>query len=409
MAEAVSRLSPSPSVLALADVQARDLGPDRARGLDRARALALLEAALLFSGADAARIEAARTAGLAAIGAAERLASEEPDPYERGARVLALVHAGLSRYDALESRIDRALLEGRYNCVGSSSLFAVLAAAAGLRVRGVTLEDHAYCYLLLDERRVEVETTIAGGYDAPARKTAAPFDDVSAEGLVALALRNRATLLERGGLWAEALGLAVDARAYVGDEPTMRTLEGRVHNTVASLLKSARYSEALALALAAVEAYGRRPALVELRGSARLAWLSDALRRAAPAEALALAEAELAAGEADAAWLERAFSFAYSSLAEERRRAGDHLGAWLAASEGADRFRDSASLASLSRTARSNWVKSAHNGFAALYNAGRYAEALALVRGALAAAPEERLLLDDERAAVAALGRAESP
>ena len=221
-------------------------------------------------------------------------------------------------------------------------------------------------------------------------------------------LRNRATLAERGGQWATALGFAVDAYAYVSgtaaDESSRETLEGRVNNCVSALMESRRWADAVALADEAIAAYGQSDGFAALRKVASLAYLTDALRNAAGQEALALADEAAAAGEADAAWLDRAYAWAYGSLADERRKAGDHLGAWKTAAEGAARFPASGELARLELAARSNWVKDSHNRFAASYNAGDYAQALALIESALAVAPGEHVLVEDERVARAALG-----
>ncbi|PKL25141.1 MAG: hypothetical protein CVV47_07610 [Spirochaetae bacterium HGW-Spirochaetae-3] len=389
-------LTPSAAVLALASDPAE---PSPA---------ALLDAALLFSGAGADRTEAAMSRGLAAIAVARGLAVSAADEYERGALVLELVHSTFSRYDLLESRLDRALLEGRYNCVASSTLYAILARAAGLTVRGVILEDHAYCYLLVGGRRVDVETTSAGGY-AGATVGVGPEAETSVRGLVALALRNRATMLERSGRWFEALALAVDAYAYVRDDATMENLSGRISNCVAALLKNGRWSEAVGLAEAASASYGPSPVFERLEDTARIAAMTEALRAASPGGALAIAEASMADGSADAGWLERAFAYAYAGLAEESRKAGDQLGAWNVAAAGAARFPDSEPLASLERVAKGNWVKSVHNRFAGLYNAGRFKEALAAVRLALELSPGERMLESDAEAAEKALGSMPSP
>ncbi len=390
-AEDVYRLSPSGSVLALPAASAEPAARE------------LLAAAILFSGASAGRAEKARAAGLQAVQTAETLALETPDAYERGARVLELVYSILKRYDVLESRIDSGLLEGRYNCVGSASLYAILARAAGLAVRGVILDDHAYCYLVIDGRRIDVETTNPQGYDDTMEDhKSQPSRDASARGIMSLVLRNRATLAERSGNWAVALGLAVDAYAYDPGELTLETLSGRINNSVGALLRAGRYADSLALADVALVRYGPSPAFTELRNTAQLAVLTDALRESAPSEALILAEKVLASGQADALWVRSAFSWAYTGLAEERRKSGDHLGAWEIATTAASRFRDSKDLASLERTARANWVKAVHNRFAALYNAGQYKEALAAIQGAQQLAPEERVLKDDAKAAEAA-------
>lgn len=405
------RLSPSADVVRLSSGPA-DPG-----------AQAMLEAAILFSGADAARATLAADAGRLRIEEAVALAravradasigDAGAREYQLGSRLLALVHSHLSRYDEFESRIDRALLEGRYNCVSSATFYAILARAAGLDVSGVVLPDHAYCVLALEGRRVDVETTSARGYDDTSKRPEAGLawsvggpaggTGTTARGIIALALRNRATLAERGRQWAAALALAVDAYAYVSagghDESTLSLLVGRVNNCVSALMESGRWSDAVELADRAIAAYGPEEAFVALRKVARIVFLTDALRDAAGREALALADEAAASGEADAAWLERAYVWAYASLADERRAEGDHLGAWKVAAAGRVRFPASGELARLEDVARSNWVKDAHNRFAALYNARKYGEALDVMKSALALAPDERILLEDERVA----------
>ncbi|GAB1456697.1 hypothetical protein MASR2M48_20050 [Spirochaetota bacterium] len=364
----------------------------------------LLVASLHFSGAGEARSQAAMRVGLEAIAAAAELLETVSDPYERGARVLALVHGVIKRYDLLESRMDNALLEGRFNCVGSSSLYAILARAAGLSPKGVILSDHAYCYLSLDGRRIDVETTSAGGYDLPAgKRPSGPSSEVSIRGILALALSNRATLLERSGRWPEALALAVDAFAYAPDDLTRDRLEGRIHNAVAALIRDRRYDEAQSLAEEALSRYGPSPTIASSRDAARLASLTEALRASAPLDALAIADTVAGSGFADAEWLERAYAFAYAGIAEDRRKSGDHLGAWQILAEATMRIKGSESLLSLERVARTNWLRSEHNRFVELYNAGRYGDALDSVRRALKIAPGERLLSDDSIAAEAAL------
>jgi len=397
-AEDVYRISPTEPVLALSVASAEPSAGE------------LLSAAILFSGASAGRAQKARAAGLQAVQVAEALIAETPDAYERGARVLELVYSILKRYDVLESRIDSGLIEGRYNCVGSASLYTILARAARLAVRGVILDDHAYCYLMVDGRRVDVETTNPQGYDdAMEGRKSLPSRDASPKGVMALVLRNRATLSERSGSWSAALGLAVDAYAYDPGELTLDTLTGRVNNSIGALLRSGRYADSLALADSVIARYGQSAALAELRNTAQLAVLTDRLRTSVPSDALALAETVLASGQADSGWVQNAFSWAYTGLAEERRKAGDHLGAWEIASGAASRFSDSRDLASLERTAKANWIKAAHNRFVALYNAGHYKEALASIQAAQVLAPDEHILKDDAEAALAASIMKSSP
>lgn len=372
----------------------------------------LLDAAIAFSGASAGRAAAASTIGRQDLARARELAARTPDPYTLGGLVLELLHRRIKTYSLLESRMDYALIDARYNCVGASSLYAILATAAGLPVRGVVTPDHAYCYLTLPQRTVFVETTSPNGYDDDTTRRTNPGDDVDVRGLLALALRNRATLLERAGRWPEALGIAVDAYTFVsrgslpysrGDRQTWQTLAGRLNNAESFLLGAGRYADALALVDRAIAAWGPAPEFVSLRGQAATAALLEAVRNARPDSAVALVDQAMLSGGIDTSWIQRAYTYAYSAWADSRRQAGDHRGAWAVAAEGIARFPQSTELVALEATARTNWVRSVHNAFAALYNAGKYAEALATIEAALPLAPAERLLVDDERAARGAL------
>jgi len=377
----------------------------------------LLDAALAFSGASADRLAVATSIGLQDIARARELAAETPDAYRLGGLVLGLVHQRIKTYSLLESRMDYALIEGRYNCVGASSLYAILATAAGLPVRGVVTPDHAYCYLTLPNRNVDVETTSANGYDDTTTRRSAPGDDVDVRGLLALALRNRATLLERAGHWTYALGLAVDAYTFVskgsppyaqGDGLTWQTLEGRLNNTASSLLAGGRYAEALALVNEAIGRWGDSPELAALRTSAATAALLDAVRKARPEEAVALVDQAALSGGIDAEWIQRAYAYAYAAWADAKRAAGDHRGAWDVAADGARRFPKLAELVTLEATARNNWVRSVHNVFATLYNAGKYQQALETIEQAMAVVPDDRLLANDAAAAHRALSSGNS-
>lgn len=372
----------------------------------------LLDAAIAFSGASAERAAAAVAIGLQDIARARELAAQAPDAYALGGLVLGLVHQRIKTYSLLESRMDYALIDGRYNCVGASSLYAILATAAGLPVRGVVTPDHAYCYLTLPQRTVYVETTSPNGYDDTTTRRTNPGDDVAVRGLLALALRNRATLLERAGRWSDALGLAVDAYTFVskgstpysqGDQLTWQALAGRLNNAESFLLGGGRYTDALELIDRAMGAWGRAPQFMSLRTQAATAALLDAVRKARPETAVALVDQAVRSGGIDAEWIQRAYAYAYSAWADARRQSGDHRGAWDVAAEGVARFPQSAELASLESTARTNWIRSVHNAFAALYNAGKYKEALDTIEGALPLAPGERMLVDDARAARNAL------
>lgn len=400
---------PGVDVMMLASM-VRSLPPD-APATERARIL--LRASVLFSGAGPDRQAAAIEAGMAMVDAATATAGTPP--YERGKALLDLVYGTISTYREQESRIDYALLDGLYNCVSSSTLYAVTALAAGLEVHGVATLDHAYVVLMIGGKPVVVETTNALGYDAktrtirtasgpdgrlvpviPARDTL--LDDME---LVSLVLRNRATLDERARRWDSALTLAVDMYGWIPDSALAREhLSGRINNLVANDMNSGRYERAWKRADLAAVRYAEVPELAELRRTAGAALLTEFLRgQSSPEEAMSLVRFAGQSGLVDAAWLERAWAYAYARRVEKLHLAGDHLGAWTTATEGLAQYPKNRDLVQLAGTARTNWVYAEHNRFADLYNQGRYGDALSVVLDALRMLPAERLLLDDEKLA----------
>src|SRR6185369_8687649 len=72
----------------------------------------------------------------------------------------------LGGYEFYQSRVTRIFTEGRYNCLSSAMLFAVLARGFGLPVRAAVVPTHVF--IDLGEpggKTIEVETTSATGFD----------------------------------------------------------------------------------------------------------------------------------------------------------------------------------------------------------------------------------------------------
>lgn len=136
---------------------------------------ALLAAALTADPPEPAFDAAAEARALAAfdaaLGKAEAEAGAKSRDWERGQAVFQVLHrdvlksnpaAPFDGYAADESRIGEALRAGRYNCLSSAYLFALLAEGAGLRdVRVVFTRSHAFAEFSAEGTTVEVETTDA--------------------------------------------------------------------------------------------------------------------------------------------------------------------------------------------------------------------------------------------------------
>jgi tetratricopeptide (TPR) repeat protein len=72
----------------------------------------------------------------------------------------------LGSYSLDQARLTGIFTSGTYNCISSAMLYAILARAFGLTVRGVVLPEHAFVELGPPNGKIlEVETTSATGYD----------------------------------------------------------------------------------------------------------------------------------------------------------------------------------------------------------------------------------------------------
>ncbi|MFH2115446.1 MAG: hypothetical protein ABIJ86_13155 [Spirochaetota bacterium] len=425
-ASAEARLTPSPALVQLMVQTAVTDGLPPA-GLSAARstessdswstepsARLLLEAAILFSDPDEARATATRLAVLAAMEEAAGLADKYSTSYELGEAILALAHERFfTRYVEAESRLDAAVLDGRYNCVSSSALYLILAKAAGLDAGGVTTKDHSFCVIQAGERTIDIETTNPFGFDPGSKKDfhdsfgrvtgysyVPPSDYRSRENidgrhLMALILWNRATLLERSRQWAQAVALAVDAYAYSPDAGSQRQLEDRLYNNAGALLNEKRWREALPFLERATGLYGPSPRLEGLARQARLAILADELELMDPRSGLAAISEAWEQDYIDQKHRDELLAYAYGRLAEDEREAGGWSAAWEALRKGMAAAPQSSQLARMAETARKNWTYEVHNRFAVLYNEGNYQEALAVMEEAMAVLPGERLFMDD--------------
>ncbi len=407
---AQASLAPSADLAAL-------LGPESAENT-------LLPAAFHFSGSSPDRGAAAMLALEPALAEARALASSVEDEYARGEALLGLAHARfLKRYVELESALDAALLDGRYNCVSSSVLYLLLAKEAGLNPLGIVTTDHSFVALALrDGRLIDVETTNKHGFDPGSKKEfldsfgrttgyayVPPTDykrrsQVSDRHIVGLIALNRATLAERRGDQLAAMALAVDAYAYMADDTSRQYLGDRAHNIAATLLNAKRWEDALAFLERVKAYYGPLADLDALGMQARLALLADDVSSLGRDEALAELERAYRAGVVSPAEREEFILAIVSRAADEIRKREGWLAAWESLAEAVGDHPSISQLKALAATARSNWVADTHNRFAAHFNARRYDEALSVLKAGLAIAPDEGLFKDDERAVRSALG-----
>ncbi|HEV8376267.1 MAG TPA: transglutaminase family protein [Candidatus Polarisedimenticolia bacterium] len=86
--------------------------------------------------------------------------------YRRARKLHDLLHQRvLRRYESTADGLDSILERGEYNCLSASLLYGLLGRALGLEVQVVEIPRHVYVRFLIEQRRVEVESTARNGFD----------------------------------------------------------------------------------------------------------------------------------------------------------------------------------------------------------------------------------------------------
>jgi tetratricopeptide (TPR) repeat protein len=213
-------------------------------------------------------------------GTEELLAELPPRLEDRGEFILSFMHRRfLTQYVETQTRLDVLSGGGRFNCVSSAVLYAILARAAGLEAGGVITRDHAFISLNTGSGPVDVETTNPFGFDPGSRREfhdrfgrttgfayvpAGNYRDrgnLSILELVSVILSNRISEAELAGRFNEGPGLALDRAALLScrehsagspffTEPE-QDIQNRVMNYGAYLAGQGREEDALAWADAA--------------------------------------------------------------------------------------------------------------------------------------------------------------
>jgi tetratricopeptide (TPR) repeat protein len=201
--------------------------------------------------------------------------------------ILTFLHRDtLKAYREDATTVDGILDSGLYNCVSSAVLYALAAKSLGIETWGVRTSDHAFCSVLVDAKRIDVETTNPYGFDPGNKKEfkdsfgratgyayVAPGGygdrrDIGMRELIGLILSNRASMLERSGRFAEAVKLGADYAALCPGDETRAFLVDRINNLIANYQQRRDYAGAEEAALAAASAFPDEPKLVALAHTA---------------------------------------------------------------------------------------------------------------------------------------------
>jgi hypothetical protein len=205
-----------------------------------------------------------RLQALAAKARAQVSAASQPP----GEALLVFLHSQdgpFRRYQARQTRVDVLLDTGTFNCVSSAVVYWLMAMAIGLDVGAVGTRDHAFCTLRANGRTVDVETTIAYGYDPGRRQdfkdafgkmtgivwvppgNYSNRQDLDFRHLLGLILQNLAADAQERHDDRSPVGLAWDGAALVGLADARPLLATAYHNRAAGLNAAGDYAGAMAV------------------------------------------------------------------------------------------------------------------------------------------------------------------
>ena len=200
-----------------------------------------------------------------------------PDATEKQRAEEALVYLHekiMSQYSENQTLVDVVLETGKYNCVSSAVLYAILVQSIGIEVNGVKTVDHVFARVRADGVEYDVETTNQYGFDPGSKKDfkdsfgnvtgfsyVSPANygkrkDITKAQLIEVILHNRISYLEKGNLYAEAVGLAADAYAFTGSGDSRDILTNTITNMGAWYNSKKLYEEGIRFYESVIAEYG---------------------------------------------------------------------------------------------------------------------------------------------------------
>ncbi len=200
-------------------------------------------------------------------------------------------HAFDGGYHLPDSEINKVLSTGKFNCVSSSLIYAIVGRRLGLDVRGVEVPDHVLSIVYDGAAHVDVETTSPHGFDPGNRQAAREqfekqtgFDyvaerykdqrrEIASRGLVAVVYYNRGVAAAEAGQFEESLGyyfraLRIDREFASAVKNALSTFQ----NWSLKLWKEKKYERAAEVANAGLELAPDHEGLKTNRAAFYTAW-----------------------------------------------------------------------------------------------------------------------------------------
>lgn len=373
---------------------------------------------------------------------------------ERAEHILTFMYREiLTRYVSLQTRFDRALATGEYNCVSSSVLYMYFALNAGLEVWGNETTDHAFCTVRIDGKTIDVETTNPHGFDPGSpkplsstradtsrylvvpRTTYRNRQRITERRLLSLIYQNRMADLARNKQYKEAAELAVDAYTLERHTRPTNELVNNLLNYPIDLSGRGQHRQALDFAVSLVQHYGNHTKFIDfVHGTAQnavsqhlqnnefdearsfllansshlnpvrfdelfqsvLMHRMNHLYRTAPFDT-ALAALHQYRAEMDVRTFNQTVSAIFGKEAGQSARSGLWLDAAATVEAGLAIAPDNRELQALRRTFRDNYAIEVHNRFAAEMNRGNRDAARSILEAGLEQVPESRTLQNNLR------------
>jgi tetratricopeptide (TPR) repeat protein len=245
-------------------------------------------------------------------------------------RLLKFLHEGpmAKGYETEQTDLHVLLDTGKFNCVSSAVLYNVIGRRLGLDLRAVEIPEHVFSVLCDGDRRIDIETTNALGFDpdgiSKSKKVrhAGQRREVGEVGLAAVAAYNHGVSLSREKRYHE--GALANFRALALDSLS----PSAAHNALADLVnwplelaKAGDYEAALAVLAVALEL---APGESALKNNHKVVWSEYAESRMAASktdEAIAILRRAAKAKTGEDFETRQAYLFAQP--AEARIQAGE--------------------------------------------------------------------------------------